>query len=409
MKSRILSLAALFVAPLLIFGCSGSDDPTGPAGPGPNVVDDLVAGLPDFDSVVLNWTAPRNALEYDIRQATAAIDDANWESAIPVGPVPDPGEAGAIEVCRVNGLAEYTGYYFALKFRTGDDQWSALSNVATGYTSTFDSRGRIVFRRNPGGVDDLYMMNPDGSDLVRLTNTPELEHRPRWSRDGSRLTVAMDADPDMQVFLLDPVSREPFQVTNEPLYCIHPAFSPGGTRLVYRTGTGSPGGNDIVIIGTDGTGRMALIEDADPNNYAPDWSPDGTKIAFTGDLFEPRTSSDIYTITLLGQVVARLTTEGGSNPAWSADGTRIAFVSYRSGATDVFVMNADGSNQVSITTGTDIAPSDPRWSPDGTRIVFFAHDGNDYEIWMMDNDGGNLVQITDNGFDDRDPDWSWAE
>ena len=60
----------------------------------------------------------------------------------------------------------------------------------------------------------------------------------------------------------------------------------------------------------------------------------------------------------------------GMYPTWSRDSQRIAFMSWRNGRTEIFTMNADGSNQQPIVTMPRGGAIDPRWSPDGTRIAF---------------------------------------
>jgi TolB protein len=89
-----------------------------------------------------------------------------------------------------------------------------------------------------------------------------------------------------------------------------------------------------------------------------------------------------------------------SYPRWSPDGSRIVFQSTRDGNYEIYVMNADGSNQQRLTHQLE-ADRQPDWSPDGKRIVFQSFRGsNSYsgamnsDLWSMDPDGGNLAQIT---------------
>lgn len=101
----------------------------------------------------------------------------------------------------------------------------------------------------------------------------------------------------------------------------------------------------------------------------PDWSPDATKLIFSGTV---EGVSGLYIIDWEGDRVITLLYEGDVEGArWSADGTKIAFLSgYSSnnGDTELYVMNADGSEvtQVSTVPGLDLNLD---WSPDGTRII----------------------------------------
>jgi tol-pal system beta propeller repeat protein TolB len=93
------------------------------------------------------------------------------------------------------------------------------------------------------------------------------------------------------------------------------------------------------------------------------------------------------------------------DPAWSPDGSRIVFESTRSGNSDIWVMNADGTSPRQLTRSPDF-DGDPAWSPGGTRIAFTsARDGNE-EIYLMNRDGTGLLNITNNPADDFDPTWS---
>jgi len=184
--------------------------------------------------------------------------------------------------------------------RTGDNDAPAWSPDGS----------RIAFTSWRDGHDEVYLIDVDGSNLVRLTHGSEASGSPAWSPDGSRIAFGSDRDGDPEVWVMDADGSNPVRLTHEP--------------------------------GFDGD---------------PTWSPDGTRIAFTG---VRDGNYDIYVMGADGTDVVRLTHGQGieSYPTWSSDGSRIAFVSEG----DIFVMNADGSGRRNLTDDPAFELF-PNWRP----------------------------------------------
>jgi hypothetical protein len=146
----------------------------------------------------------------------------------------------------------------------------------------------------------------------------------------------------------------------------------------------------------DDNGIRRLTNDTASEGH-PTWSRDGSKIAFTSS----RSGADqIYVMNADGSAVIQLTNGTASfDPAWSPDGSKIAFTRIGSGGFyQIFVMNADGTAQTQI---TNEASQWPAWSPDGTKIVFMIPAG----LAVINADGSGRTQLTTNG-NDLAPSWS---
>jgi len=104
--------------------------------------------------------------------------------------------------------------------------------------------------------------------------------------------------------------------------------------------------------------------------------------------------------------VTRLTTDLATDaaPNWSPDGTKIAFETNRDGNFEVYVMNLDGTGLVDLSNN---AASDrqPAWSPDGTRIAFQSNRDGNFEIYSMNPEGTDQTRLTNSPGADVNPDW----
>lgn len=173
---------------------------------------------------------------------------------------------------------------------------------------------------------------------------------------------------------------------------------------------GGPSSDHLFMAGADGS-NVRQLEDGPGCKQDPEWSPDGTRIAFR---FMPRcdyTSNRIQILHIPTGDIEDLTSVSGidgNSPSWSPDGTHIAFSGQTSPTSDqgIFVMRADGRAARRLTPASMEAQY-PAWSPDGSRIAFHvASGGSGFDVYVMDADGSNITPIVTGPTQDEWPMWS---
>jgi TolB protein len=259
--------------------------------------------------------------------------------------------------------------------------------------------GRIAFVRVlPSFNMEVFRMDATGANVVNLTNRPGQDYTPAWSPDGSKIVFACA----VEICVMNEDGSGIVQLTNS-LSAEAPAWSPDGSRIAFHadpTGTNW----DIYVMDTDGGNIARLTTDPATDGF-PDWSREGTRIAFRRIVSG---TSQIFVMNADGTGLVQLTTgPGGSTPAWSPDGTRIAFDSDRTGRGEIYVMNADGTGITQVTTA---GGSKADWSLDGSRIVFYAKRGKNpsaanFDIYAINPDGTREVRLTSVSDMEHSPAW----
>jgi dipeptidyl aminopeptidase/acylaminoacyl peptidase len=258
-----------------------------------------------------------------------------------------------------------------------------------------------------------------GSDRPAASGTPgppTIANGPIFFRvgggDGGSHIEAVQTDGSGQHVVLE----------GEPMRIAQIAWSPDGTRIAYQDPIADERG--IFVANPDGADALRLTDGI--NDAWPSWSPDGTKIVFSSSRYDPsielcepgadfRCSTDVYVMDADGTNVIRLTNGGAPEfqPVWSPDGRRIAFVRSTGGtggeAPLIFTMNADGSDVQQVSSGDGGSDFSPSWSPDGSEIVFLGFRFEDTGIWIAAADGSDERQVFGAGwYSVDDPVWSPA-
>jgi hypothetical protein len=258
------------------------------------------------------------------------------------------------------------------------------------------SNGKIAFRSDRDGNFEIYVMNPDGTGQVNISNNPGSDNVPSWSPDGLRIAFETDRDGGNEIYVMNGDGSNVTRLTVNQAEDRAPSWSPDGTKIAFTSSR--DGDFEIFVMNADGTNQTQLTNNT-AIDFSPQWSPDGTKIVFRSS----RDGNDeIYVMNANGTGQTRLTntTAFDEAPFFSRDGAKIVFQHNA----QIMVMNADGTNQVQLTfTSTSF---DPDFSPDGTKIVFARSlNGSSVEIFVMDADGANQTRLTNNFAGDSSPSW----
>lgn len=254
--------------------------------------------------------------------------------------------------------------------------------------------GKIVFACYVQQIDQICIMNADGSGRDQLTDFSATAFYPSLSPDGQTVYFSSKRSGGFEIYSIGINGDGLQRLTREIGSLYAPELSPNGEWVLFTNN-----GNGLWLMRPNGDNPHALTfrDDIDPT-----WSPDGSMIAFASSRSGQR---QLYVMNADGSGVSQVTdlNNMGGRSSWSPDGTQLAFYRGPFGEHDIFVINIDGTGLVRLTHGGDnLGPS---WSPDGNWIAFTSfRDGNN-EIYIMHPDGTGVTRITDNRISDWQPRW----
>ena len=271
--------------------------------------------------------------------------------------------------------------------------------------------GKIIFMSDRTGNGDIYTIEPDGSELTRVTNATNIELSPVWSPNRDKVAFVRFEGAFTSIYVMNADGSGIARIGAGNLFDSAPSWSPDGRKLAFSSFVDNS--TDIYVIDADGSNRLRMTT-SNLHERSPVWAPDGSKIAFVSTLTQALDGpTDIFTMNLDGSNVVNLTNDAmiESDPDWAPDGSKIAF-SARENTGDItidpvvgniFVINADGSGRSQLTTTNGAHPA---WSPDSSRLVYmgFVDTGLGVDIFIMDADGSDPIRLTTTS-NNIEPDW----
>jgi Tol biopolymer transport system component len=267
--------------------------------------------------------------------------------------------------------------------------------------SSCQPRYKIVFVSARDGNSEIYTVNTDATQLVRLTEDASVDEHPAWSPDGTRIAFVSDRSGSFEVYVMNADGTNVVRRTFSGSDSGYPTWSADGSMIAYSTM--SNGSVNIWTVSPD-TGSPSLLFEAPGWDAQPDWSPDGAQIALSSDWHAFDFVRDIFVVNSDGSGFTALTENifdhfDYAMPAWSPDGAKLSLAIVQTVGIDQYVtklgvMNADGSNlRPLISTDTETRTS---WSPNGQRIAFTSGSGESRSVSWVNADGtASGVIVTD--------------
>lgn len=253
----------------------------------------------------------------------------------------------------------------------------------------------IAFRRTAGlWTDDIHLATLAGGRATRLTSDGKQLRGLAWNaRDGSIVFSSKRAG-NFQLWSVPVSGGSPSPVPGAGRNAIEPSLSRDGRRLVYTEFSNATSIWRVALgPGTRGVAGPGKLISSSRRSEAAQYSPDGTRIAFTSD----RSGNwEIWIADSGGRNAIQLTSLGSAtvgSPRWSPDGKMIAFDVSEGSSSGIYVVSPDEGGQRRL-TGSDTKDWMPTWSADSRSVYFTSSRGGELQLWKQDVHGGTAVRVT---------------
>ncbi len=256
---------------------------------------------------------------------------------------------------------------------------------------------RIAVTSIQDGNQELYVLDANGANGLRLTTTPESELFPALSPDARRVAfirrTGTGASATERLYLIDIESRVELPLTEQLFDASNPTWSPNGQHVAFTCSLEGQMGDELCVVNVDGS-NLHVVQDGAGFTFLalyPDWDPTSDRISHVADFSNP--DGFFAFVASSGNGLGGVTTgqELAIAPAWSPDGNRIAFARFVQDG-NIFIADAATGASTPLTTGLGMKNS-PTWSRDGSSVLY-EQGGNLYRVSAS---GGVPQQLTTGG------------
>jgi Tol biopolymer transport system component len=269
----------------------------------------------------------------------------------------------------------------------------------------------VAFARHTAGVADLYVVPRQGGEASRLTFDKQAIRGLDWTAAGDGLVFSSKRTGRHTLWrvALSGGDPQPLPLVGENY--LGPAVARQGQRLAFTQRSDDRNIWRVELAGPGGPAKAPVKWIASTRDETlPQYAPDGKRVAFTSDRSG---APEIWLCQADGSNPVQLTFYGGpstSTPRWSPCGRHIAFESRITGNHHIYVIDAEGGKARQLTTG-ETENAAPSWSRDGKWIYFSSTRGGKAfaQVWKVSAEGGEPVQMTKQGgvaaFESNDGKW----
>ncbi len=281
----------------------------------------------------------------------------------------------------------------------------SVSILATAEATPPGTNGRIIFTSERDGDGEIFSMNADGTNQIRLTKNGADDARPSGSPDGSKIVFHSNRTGNNEIFIMNADGSNETRLTNSPGFDGFPVISPDGQVVAFHSNR--DGDNEIFTMNMDGTGLFQVTNNTFDDQEAT-WHPSGQGI---GHSSTANGNLDIFEIGPDGNGLFQLTSDPSQefSPDFLPNGEGFLYSSNALGGNNFegFAIY-DISNPAAPVNITDrVEPdSELRSSPDGMIGVWEGQAGNGvFQIHSRPLAGGPLMQLTSGDKRNGEPYW----